>query len=49
MLVEKGKKFIVPFWPLKNGLLHLVSEHDFKSSKGKCILESLVQSRLERN
>jgi hypothetical protein len=34
---------------LKNGLLQLVSEHGFKSSKGKCILESLVQSRLEHN
>ncbi|KAK2397880.1 hypothetical protein QL285_059409 [Trifolium repens] len=31
------------------GCYILVSEHGFKSSKGKCILESLVQSRLERS
>ena len=48
--LKKKKKNIMPFLAYEKwGVTILVSEPGFKSSKGKCILESLVQSRLERN
>ena len=43
------KKKVPTFGPLKNGCYIVVSESGFKSSKGKCALESLVQSRLEHS
>ena len=44
------KKKLMPFLVFENsGCNIVVSEPDFKSSKGKCALESLVQSRLEHS